>query len=110
MTSSDALKRRAALAALVVSLIATIMKFGDRSQMGAVLLATSLVADLQGLDVEVEQIRLRDVPIRFCLNCRECTQQPGPEPGRCVLDDAMAELIGQIEACDCAEPCVRYTA
>jgi len=34
-------------AALVVSVIATIMKFGDRSQMGAVLLATSLVADLQ---------------------------------------------------------------
>ncbi len=34
-------------AALAVSLIATIVKFGDRSQMGAVLLATSLVADLQ---------------------------------------------------------------
>jgi len=34
-------------AALAVSLIATIMKFGDRSQIGAVLLATSLVADLQ---------------------------------------------------------------
>ncbi len=34
-------------AALAVSLIATIMKFGDRSQLGAVLLATSLVADLQ---------------------------------------------------------------
>ena len=34
-------------AALIVSLIATILKFGDRSQMGAVLLATSLVADLQ---------------------------------------------------------------
>ena len=34
-------------AALAVSLIATVMKFGDRSQMGAVLLATSLVADLQ---------------------------------------------------------------
>ena len=34
-------------AALAVSLIATIMKFGDRSQMGSVLLATSLVADLQ---------------------------------------------------------------
>ena len=33
--------------ALAVSLIATILKFGDRSQMGAVLLATSLVADLQ---------------------------------------------------------------
>ena len=34
-------------AALAVSLIATIVKFGDNSQMGAVLLATSLVADLQ---------------------------------------------------------------
>ena len=34
-------------AALAVSMIATIMKFGDRSQLGAVLLATSLVADLQ---------------------------------------------------------------
>lgn len=34
-------------AALVVSLIATILKFGDRAHIGAVLLATSLVADLQ---------------------------------------------------------------
>jgi len=34
-------------AALAASLIATVAKFGDRSQMGAVLLATSLVADLQ---------------------------------------------------------------
>lgn len=32
---------------LVVNLIATILKFGDRSQMGAVLLATSLAAILQ---------------------------------------------------------------
>lgn len=34
-------------AALGVSLIATVLKFGDRSQLGAVMLATSLVADLQ---------------------------------------------------------------
>ena len=34
-------------AAIIVSLIATVMKFGDRSHMGAVLLAASLVADLQ---------------------------------------------------------------
>ncbi len=32
---------------LVVNLIATVLKLGDRSQMGAVLLATSLVAILQ---------------------------------------------------------------
>jgi Ca2+/H+ antiporter, TMEM165/GDT1 family len=34
-------------AAIVISLIATILKFGDRTHLGAVLLATSLVADLQ---------------------------------------------------------------
>ena len=34
-------------AVFVVNLIATVLKFGDRSQMGAVLLATSLVAMLQ---------------------------------------------------------------
>lgn len=34
-------------AALVVSLIATVMKFGDRSPLGSTMLATSLVADTQ---------------------------------------------------------------
>ncbi len=34
-------------AVIFVNAVATILKFGDRSQMGAVLLATSLVADLQ---------------------------------------------------------------
>ena len=34
-------------AAIVVNLIATILKFGDRTQLGAVHLATSLVATLQ---------------------------------------------------------------
>ena len=33
-------------AALVVNLIATVLKLGERSHLGAVLLATSLVADL----------------------------------------------------------------
>lgn len=34
-------------AAIVVNLIATVMKFGERSHIGNVLLASSLVADLQ---------------------------------------------------------------
>ncbi|MCU0299973.1 MAG: DUF6394 family protein [Candidatus Nanopelagicales bacterium] len=34
-------------AAIVVNLIATVLKFGDRTQLGAVHLATSLVASLQ---------------------------------------------------------------
>lgn len=34
-------------AAFVVSIVCTILKFGDRSPLGALLLATSLVADVQ---------------------------------------------------------------
>ncbi len=34
-------------AAIVVNLVATVLKLGDRSQIGALLLATALVADLQ---------------------------------------------------------------
>jgi hypothetical protein len=34
-------------AAIVVNFVATVLKFGDRTQIGAVHLATSLVADLQ---------------------------------------------------------------
>ena len=53
-------------AAIVVNLVATVLKFGDRSQMGALLLATSLVADLQliaaasvwAVAVHVQQIGL----------------------------------------------------
>jgi len=34
-------------AAIVVNLVATVLKLGDKTQLGAVLLATSLVADIQ---------------------------------------------------------------
>lgn len=34
-------------AAVVVNIIATVLKFGDRTQIGAIHLATSLVADIQ---------------------------------------------------------------
>lgn len=52
-------------AAIVVSLIATILKFGDRSHMGAVLLATSLVADLQLVAAAMVwgSVQLTDAPI-----------------------------------------------
>lgn len=40
-------------AVIVVNLIATVLKFGDRSQLGAMLLATSLVADVQLISAAV---------------------------------------------------------
>lgn len=47
--------------------------------------------------VDVETILLRNYPIQFCLNCRECTQSPGVTPGHCVQDDAMQSLVNKIE-------------
>ena len=49
---------------------------------------------------EVDVVRLRDYPIEFCRNCRECTQAPGDAPGECVLNDGMRELVRRIEAAD----------
>ncbi len=56
------------------------------------------VEALANAGAETEIINLRDYPIEFCLNCRECTQQSGNAPGRCVLDDGMHDLIDKIEA------------
>ena len=46
-------------AAIVVSLIATVLKFGDRTQIGAVHLSTSLVADLQLIAAAMAHARER---------------------------------------------------
>ena len=61
---------------------------------------TSVIERLEALGSEVEHIKLREFPIGFCRNCRQCMQQPGDAPGTCVLQDNMAELIGKIEAAD----------
>lgn len=50
--------------------------------------------------VEVEVIILREYPIAFCLNCRECTQEIGVAPMKCVQDDNMSQLIDKIEEAD----------
>lgn len=60
----------------------------------------ALVQALQAAGAEVEVILLRDYPIEFCLNCRECTQQPGEAPGHCVQHDAMQALVDRIEQAD----------
>jgi multimeric flavodoxin WrbA len=49
---------------------------------------------------ELETVNLREHPIEFCLNCRECTQKSGEAPGACVLEDGMQTLIEKIEGAD----------
>ncbi len=45
-------------------------------------------------------IHLTEQHIEFCRNCRECTQKPGPERGRCPQQDDMAAILDEIEAAD----------
>jgi multimeric flavodoxin WrbA len=46
---------------------------------------------------DVEKIYLVDKHIQFCTNCRECTQTPGEERGKCVLNDDMEGMLQTIE-------------
>ena len=47
MLNIDSHSKYELFAAIVINLIATILKLGDKTQLGSVLLATSLVADIQ---------------------------------------------------------------
>jgi len=60
----------------------------------------NILDELRAMHADVEHIKLRDYPIEFCLNCRECMQQPGDAPGHCVHHDGMADLVQKIEAAD----------
>ncbi len=60
----------------------------------------AMVRAIKSAGTETEVILLRKYPIEFCLNCRECTQQAGDLPGKCVQHDGMEELINKIEQAD----------
>lgn len=60
----------------------------------------ALADEIELLGGEVEIIFLRNYPINFCLNCRECTQMRGDAPGHCVHEDGMQVLVDKIEAAD----------
>lgn len=55
-----------------------------------------ILAGAEEAGANVRSVFLRDVDIQFCTNCRSCMQKPGDAPGKCVINDAMAELL---EAC-----------
>jgi multimeric flavodoxin WrbA len=49
---------------------------------------------------ETEKIYLLDRQLEFCRNCRTCTQSPGIDPGRCVHDDDMRDLLARCAQAD----------
>jgi NAD(P)H-dependent FMN reductase len=43
---------------------------------------------------------LTDQQLEFCTNCRQCTQEPGLERGKCRQQDDLEPMLQQIEAAD----------
>ncbi len=52
----------------------------------------------QGADIA--KIDLIDKHIEYCLNCRACCQEPGPQRGTCVINDDMEEILATLEWAD----------
>ena len=45
-------------------------------------------------------IHLTEKHIEFCSNCRQCTQEPGLERGRCKQNDDLESILTEIETAD----------
>jgi len=80
---------------MVLGIVGSYRKGGTIDQAVSTVLAAAAAGG-----AATEKIYLLDSRIEFCTNCRSCTQQPGPDPGRCLLEDDMAGLIERIEHAD----------
>lgn len=56
-------------------------------------LVSAALSSAQEHGAETEKIYLIDQHIEFCTNCRNCTQEPGTDPGVCIHHDAMADIL-----------------
>lgn len=45
-------------------------------------------------------IHLAEHHLEFCTNCRQCTQTPGTERGKCAQQDDLEAILAEIEAAD----------
>ena len=80
---------------MVLGIVGSYHKGGTIDQAVSAVLAAAAAGG-----AATEKIYLLDSRIEFCTNCRLCTQHPGPDPGRCFLEDDMAGLIERIEGAD----------
>jgi NAD(P)H-dependent FMN reductase len=64
---------------------------------------SAVEAVLQGArdkGAETRTIYLIDRHIEFCTNCRQCTQAPGEDRVRCVLNDDLEAILADVESAD----------
>jgi multimeric flavodoxin WrbA len=64
---------------------------------------TAVEAILEGArekGAQTHTIYLREQHVEFCTNCRQCTQTPGAERGKCAQQDDLEPILKEIEAAD----------
>jgi multimeric flavodoxin WrbA len=63
-------------------------------------LVSAVLSSAQEHGAETEKIYLIDQHIEFCTNCRSCTQEAGTDPGICIHQDAVADILSRYLKCD----------
>lgn len=63
-------------------------------------LVSETLASAEAGGAETKKIYLMDVRIEYCRNCRQCTQKPGSEPGKCIHSDDMAVILEDWKTAD----------
>jgi multimeric flavodoxin WrbA len=58
-------------------------------------LVTEALAAAEEQGAQISKVYLIDKHIEFCTNCRECTQEKGTAPGKCIHKDDMESLLAQ---------------
>ncbi len=48
----------------------------------------------------IKKYFLLDRHIEYCTSCRDCTQEPGSEHGRCPIEDDMEAILDDIDGAD----------
>lgn len=63
-------------------------------------LVTETLSSAEALGAATKKIYLLDAHIEFCKNCRQCTQEPGAAPGKCVHSDDFNAILREWKECD----------
>jgi NAD(P)H-dependent FMN reductase len=63
-------------------------------------LVTETLSSAGAMGAATKKIYLSDAHIEFCKNCRQCTQEPGAEPGTCVHSDDFNAILSEWKECD----------
>ena len=60
----------------------------------------AILEGARSLRATTSTIYLSEKHVEFCTNCRQCTQDPGPERGRCRQKDDLEAIVSEIESAD----------